>query len=93
MEFKKTEVKRIKGKAKIERRNLRRRAGSIRKKVNKRKREYITMTRKSRAYLAELLSHDSLSKENYLILRKEIRARAFKSRANLKERLAELKTK
>src|SRR3989344_5480011 len=47
-------IKDKKGKRKIQKRKTRRRSGSIKKKVNKSKREYIILTRKLRAHLKKL---------------------------------------
>ncbi|PIN90837.1 hypothetical protein COU60_00650 [Candidatus Pacearchaeota archaeon CG10_big_fil_rev_8_21_14_0_10_34_76] len=68
-------------------RKTRRRKGSIKKKVNNRKEEYMIITRKLRAYIKELRRKDKLSSEDYIKLRKEIRARDFKSKAQIKERI------
>lgn len=69
-------------------RKTRRRAGSIRKKVKGKKKEYIIITRKLRKHLAELRKQEKLSEDQFWQLRKEIKARAFKTKAHLKERLA-----
>ncbi len=58
--------------------------GKIKKKVNKRKQEYVIITRKLRAFTAELKKQGKLSKEEVTEIRKRIRNRAFKSKANLK---------
>ena len=80
-------VKEIKGKRKIVKKKTRRRAGSIKQKVNTRKRDYMTITRKLRAFISELKKHETITQDQYLKLRKEIRAKIFKSKANLKERI------
>ena len=80
-------IKEIKGRKKIEKRKTRRRAGSIRKKVNKKKRDYMTLTRKLRFYISELKKQEKLSPERYREIRKEIRASTYRSKAHLKERL------
>jgi large subunit ribosomal protein L19e len=69
-------------------RKTRRRAGSIRKKVKGKKRAYVILTRKLRKHLAELRKQEKLPEEQFWQLRKEIKARAFKTKAHLKERLA-----
>ncbi|MGV8142546.1 MAG: 50S ribosomal protein L19e [Candidatus Pacearchaeota archaeon] len=69
----------------------RRRAGSIRMKPNNRKREYIIITRKSRAYVAELRKQGKLTNEEFLKLRREIRSKQFKNKAHLKERITLMK--
>jgi ribosomal protein L19E len=45
------------------------------------------MTRKLRGYLSELKKQEKLSNEKWLDLRKKIRARVFRSKAHLRERL------
>jgi large subunit ribosomal protein L19e len=83
-------IKEIKGRALIVKRKTRRRAGSIRQKVKNSKRGYIILTRKLRSYLATLKKTNKLSTELIRDLRKEIRARAFKSLAHMKERISEV---
>lgn len=70
-------------KTNVSRKN-RRREGKIKKTVNKRKQEYVIITRKLRAFTAELKKQGRLSKEEVTEIRKRIRNRAFKSKANLK---------
>lgn len=77
-------IKPIKGRKKIIRR-LRRGPGKIKKKVNKRKQIYVKLTRKLRAYVKYLRDNKAISRDIYLDLRKKIRGRYFKSKANLKE--------
>jgi len=83
-------IKEIKGARKQQKRKTRRRAGSIKKKVNTRKRDYMTITRKLRAYLAELKLKGRIKTEDYKQLRKEIRLKKFKSLSNMKERIKDL---
>lgn len=83
-------VKEISGTLKKKKRKTRRRSGSIKKKVNQRKRDYMTITRKLRAYISELRKHGTLSSEEYWKLRKEIRAKSFKSKAHMKERISHM---
>ncbi len=80
-------IKEIKGSRKIVKRKTRRRQGSIKKKVKKTKREYITLTRKLRAYLAHLKKTNQLTQEDFQELRKQIRAKQFRSLSQLKEKL------
>jgi large subunit ribosomal protein L19e len=47
-------IKEIKGKRKKEKKKKRRTAGNIRKKVNKRKQEYVKLARKLRSYLKNI---------------------------------------
>jgi len=83
-------IKEIKGKKKKPTRKTRRRAGSIKKTVNVRKRNYMTLTRKLRAYISELKKQEVLNSKECDKLRKEIRNSLFKSKAHLKERIANL---
>ena len=80
-------VKEIRGTKTKVKKKTRRRAGSIKKVVGNKKRKYIIMTRKLRAYLAELRGHEKITEEQYQKLRKEIRASNFRSKAHMKERL------
>lgn len=81
-------VSEVKGRLAKEQRKTRRRAGSIKMKPASKKRGYMILTRKLRAYLAELLNQNKITKEQFLKLRTEIKARAFKTKAHLKERMA-----
>ena len=78
-------IKEKKGRRKIEKRKSRRRAGSIRKKPKRSKREYIIITRKLRAYLKSLKGKGKISAEDFKETRKQIRARSFKSLSHMKE--------
>jgi large subunit ribosomal protein L19e len=84
-------IKPINGRAKVERRTSRRRAGSIRKKAINHKREYMIITRKLRAYLAELRKQEVITRDAWVTLRKRVRARDFRSKAHLKEELGHKK--
>ncbi len=59
-------------------------AGKIKIKVNKRKQEYVVITRKLRKYVAELKKQGKITVEEAKEIRKKIRNRVFKSKANLK---------
>jgi len=83
-------IKEIKGKKTKKKRKTRRRAGSIKINLKKRKKTYMILARKLRAYLSELKKQEKISPEKYKKLRIEIRQKAFKSKANLKERLAKM---
>jgi len=83
-------IKEIKGTRKVVKRTTRRRHGSVRKKLADRKKGYMQITRKLRAYLAQLKRKEQISLENYYSLRKEIRARVFKDKNHLKERIKEV---
>lgn len=68
-------------------RKRRRGFGSVRKRPVDKKREYIIITRKLRAFVAHLKIQGKISEEKYEKLRKQIRARAYKSLAQMKEHL------
>ncbi|MBM3230225.1 hypothetical protein FJZ22_01045 [Candidatus Pacearchaeota archaeon] len=80
-------IRDIQGRKAVIRRTSRRRAGSIKKKIKGGKRQYITITRKLRAYLVELLNQEKITKDQFLFYRNEIRAHRYKSKAHLKERM------
>ena len=81
-------IREILGRRTVVKSTSRRRAGSVRKHARKKKREYIIITRKLRAYLAHLRIQGKLKQEDFEQLRREIRARAFKSLAQMKERIS-----
>lgn len=83
-------VKNIKGRKSVQTVKSRS-SGNIRKKVNKRKKEYATITRKLREYLGELSKRGEISKEDVKNLRKKIRNREFKNKAHLKSYRGEIK--
>ena len=68
-------------------RKTRTRAGSVRKKVNRSKQEYVKLTRKLRRHLREIRSQEKINEEKYKELMKKIRMRAFKSKRHLKENM------
>lgn len=77
-------IKPIKGrKTNVKRRN-KRGTGKVKLKVNTRKQDYVIITRKLRGYVAELKKQSALTTEEVKEIRKRIRNRAFKSKANLK---------
>lgn len=84
-------VKEIKGRRKNEKRKNRRGLGKIKKVTNTRKRDYVIMTRKLRAYVAVLKANGELSKEEVTEIRKRIRNKAFRSKAHLKEYIGGLR--
>lgn len=83
-------IKEIKGRKKNIKRKKRRTTGNIRKKVNKRKKEYVIITRKLRKYIKEIFKQDRVSKEEKKELRKKIRNRDFKNLAQLKKHITEI---
>ena len=84
-------IKTIKGrKTNIKKKN-RRKTGKVRKKVNTRKEDYVKITRKLRKHVKLLKKQGSLSKEESKLIRKQIRNKSFRSKANLKEAIGEMK--
>lgn len=86
-------IKEVKGRRTLVRRKTRKRMGSRKKKILNKKHQYVTLTRKFRRYLAYLKNKKVISKEHFLQLRREIRARMFQTLAQLKERIKEAKAK
>jgi len=84
-------IKEKKGRKKVKKRKTRRSRGNIRKKVKKRKKNYVILTRKLRAYVSELKKRGELAKEEIKEIRKKIRNKDFRSKNNLKEYLEGLK--
>ncbi len=83
-------VKDIKGRKKVVKRRSRS-AGNVRIKVNTRKKDYVIMVRKQRSYVNHLKNEGKLTAEEVKDLRKKIRNKMFKSKANLKEYVGGLK--
>ncbi|VVB82162.1 50S ribosomal protein L19e [uncultured archaeon] len=63
--------------------------GNIRKKLNQRKREYVIITRKLRKHVRE--NKNKMTAKEIDEIRKKIRNRIFKSKAQLKEYLGGMK--
>jgi len=78
-------VKEKSGRRKIKKRKTKRRMGKIKKKVNKRKENYMTLTRKLRKTMRDLRKSGMITNEQCLELRKQIKTKSFKSRAHLME--------
>ena len=83
-------IKEVKGRKKVVKRK-RRGPGKVKKKINTRKKDYVIMTRKLRSYVAELKKRGELSTEEVVEIRKKIRNRIFKSKANLKNYIGEMR--
>ena len=83
-------IKQIKGRRKIERKGSRS-TGNIRKVINKRKQEYVIMTRKLRNYAKGRISQ--INKEDLKKIRKKIRNREFKNKMDLKKYVDNLNKK
>jgi len=83
-------IREINGRRKIVRRKSRRGVGKIKKKVRRKKQEYVKNTRKLRAISKSLLKNKKIDKEKYRKIRKMIKARKFKSKRHLNEILGEI---
>lgn len=83
-------IKPVKGRKKVVRQRNRS-TGNIRKKVNKRKTNYIIMTRKLRNYVGELKKSEKLSEEETKDIRNKIKNKVFRSKAHLREYIGGLK--
>ncbi len=84
-------VKDTGGRKKSVKRKNKRGTGSIRKKVNVRKRTYVIMTRKLRKIVAGMKLRGEIDKAETKDIRNKIRNRIFKSGAHLKKYVKELK--
>ena len=78
-------IKGIKGRKRNINKKKKRSVGNVRKKVNKRKQEYVKLTRKLRKYVAGRKKDKKISKEEIKEIRKKIRNKAFRSLGHLKE--------
>ncbi len=76
-------IKNVKGRKKIIWKKKSRSVGNVRKKVNKRKRLYVILTRKLRGYVSEI--REKLTDKEREDIRKKIRNKFFKSKAHLKD--------
>jgi len=83
-------VKEVKGmKANAPRK--RRRAGSIRMRPNRRKKNYMVLTRGLRNYLSEIKKHGTINNEEFGTLRKGVRSKEFRNKSHLKEHIQLMK--
>lgn len=82
-------IKPIKGRRKNTKRKTKRSTGNIKKKVNKRKEEYVIITRKLRKYLAGV--KEKITEKEKKDIRKKIRNKIFRSKAHLREYIGGLK--
>jgi len=83
-------IKNIKGRKKT-RKKAKKSTGNIRKKLRERKQRYVKITRKLREYAKQLKNSGELTADEVRELRKKIRNREFRSKANLKEHIGGLK--
>ena len=84
-------IKEIKGRKKIKKRKRIRGIGKIKKKVNKRKQEYVKITRKLRKHIRTKKKSGELSRGEFKDIRKKIRNKKFNSLKNLKGHIKEIK--
>ena len=80
-------IRDVKGRTKIVKRKNRRRTGKIKQTVNTRKAEYVIITRKLRTFVRGLFRTGKINAEEKQEIRKQIRARKFRSKRQLKEYL------
>ncbi|MEM3091049.1 MAG: 50S ribosomal protein L19e [Candidatus Pacearchaeota archaeon] len=84
-------IKSVKGRRKVIKKHKKKGVGKIRKKIKDRKRRYVLLVRKLRKYLSNLKREGKISKEDIKKLRKKIRNKEFKSKAQLKEYIEGIK--
>ena len=84
-------IKEIKGRKKVVNKKTKRSPGNVKKKVNKRKQDYMIMTRKLRKYVKAVRSQGKIDRDESLEIRKKIRNKSFKSLAHLKEHIGGIK--
>jgi len=80
-------IREVSGRKKIVKRKNRRRVGKIKQNVSTRKAEYVIITRKLRAFVRGAFRIGKINAEEKQEIRKQIRARKFKSKRQLKEHL------
>ena len=83
-------IREIRGKRKAKKKR-KRSTGNIRKKVKRRKKDYVIMTRKLRKYVSEMKKMGKISKEDVRDIMKKIRNRIFMSKSHLREHINGLK--
>lgn len=82
-------IKNISGRKTSTKKKKKRSVGNVRKKVNKRKQEYVAMTRKLRKHLAKIKT--KLTKKENEDLRNKIKNKFFTSNATFKDYIAGVK--
>lgn len=85
------QIKEVSGRSTVKKRKHRRGIGKVKKRVNKRKQNYVKLTRKLRGVARGLTRMGKISKEEHQEVRKKIRASKFKSRRHLLEGVEEMK--
>ncbi len=84
-------VKPVKGRKSNVKRKNRRGQGKVKRKVKKRKEEYVKITRKLRKHVKILKTQGKINHEESKQIRKEIRNKIFKSKASLNAHIGENK--
>jgi len=82
-------IREIIGQRKAVKRNRKRSFGKVKKKVRMRKRVYMNVTRKMRAFVKQLLLQGRITKEEYWEIRKKIKSRVFRSKSHMNEVIKE----
>jgi large subunit ribosomal protein L19e len=80
-------IKRITGKSKKKKENLKRGTGNVKVRVKNRKKKYMAKIRKLRRYLSEIKDKNVISTEEYQKLRRLSKSGQFKTRRHLMEHL------
>jgi len=80
-------LREIKGRRKNASVKKKRGFGNVRKKVNRRKEDYVIMTKKLRGFSNEMKRQGKISKEELGDIKKKIRNKFFKSKSGFKEYL------
>ncbi|MFH1311238.1 MAG: 50S ribosomal protein L19e [Nanoarchaeota archaeon] len=75
----------------IKKRN--RSTGNIRKKIKKRKKDYVILTRKLRRYILDMKKQEKISNVNLKDIRKKIRNKTFKNKMQLREQIEGVKNR
>jgi len=78
-------LREVNGRKKVTKRKNRRGIGKVKKRVNKRKQEYVKNTRKLRKVAKSLLRLGKVDKVEHQNIRRKIRARFYKSKRHLNE--------
>ncbi len=84
-------IREIKGRSRAKKGSRRTGPGKVKKKVNKRKKRYMILTRKLRSHVSGLKGNGNISAEEYIDLRKKIRNSFFKSKSHLREHVGGIK--
>ncbi len=80
-------IKTIKGRMTKKKSKSRKGYGKVKINVNKRKKNYVVLTRKFRGMVKDLLNKGVISKQDFVELRKKIKNKQFKSKSHFKEQL------